>query len=61
MECKNLSKIKLNLNFKNASSLSKSYVFSGIPDKGEFIFKNIKFKGLYNDIPDGWDWGVINK
>ena len=59
--CKNISKIKLNLNFKNASSLSKSYVFSGIPDKGEFIFKNIKFKGLYNDIPDGWDCGVINK
>ena len=56
--CKNLDKIKISSNFKNIENLTMSYVFDGIPKKGNFYHKKeygIICRQLTKTLPENWD------
>ena len=59
--CSSLTKIKMSMNFKDPSKLSKSYIFDGISDSGEFFYiKKMKCKAIIDSLSTGWDTLVEN-
>ena len=60
--CSSLTKIKMSMNFKEPDSISKTKIFNGIADSGEFFYlRKKKCKAITDLLTTGWDTLVENQ